>query len=157
VELVPKRLSSKATYLTTQLAGHAQRLASEAFARAGARSYHYRVLAALAEIGPASQADLGRRVHMDRSDVVAAVTELASLGHLRREPDQADRRRNIVHLTDAGRRQLRRLDQELDRAQEIFLGPLAADDRTRYHAMLTTLLAHHGSAARAESPSRDGG
>src|SRR5439155_6753872 len=39
---------------------HAHRLLTAAFASAGSRGYHYRLLAALREYGPASQARLGR-------------------------------------------------------------------------------------------------
>jgi hypothetical protein len=40
------------------------------------------VLAALAEFGPVSQAELGRRAQMDRSDVTAAAGERATLAAL---------------------------------------------------------------------------
>jgi DNA-binding MarR family transcriptional regulator len=139
----PGRLRAKATYLTTQVAAHAHRLAGDAFARAGARGYHYRLLAALDEHGPQSQAELGRGVQVDRSDVVAAVNELEALGHVERRADPTDARRKIVHLTAAGRRQLRRLDRELAAAQERFLAPLDEAERTAYQATLTTLLDHH--------------
>lgn len=141
----PRRLNSKPTYLTTQLATYARRLVTEAFANADARGYHYRLLAALDEFGPESQAELGRGVSMDRSDVVAAVNELEALGQVERRLDRADGRRKIIHLTPVGRRQLRRLDRELARAQELFMAPLADDDRATYRAMLTTLLEHHGT------------
>ena len=139
----PARLTAKPSWLLTQLAVHAHRLASEGFAAADARGYHFRILAALAEFGAASQADLGRRCHMDRSDVVAAINELAERGFVERAPDPGDRRRNIVSLTRAGERQLRRLDQALDQAQDELLGPLTADDRQTLTGLLTRLLRHH--------------
>jgi DNA-binding MarR family transcriptional regulator len=145
VEDVPERLQAKPSWLLTQLAVHAHRLASDGFAEAGARGYHYRILAALHEFGPASQAELGRRGAMDRSDVVAAINELAEQGFVERTPDPDDRRRNIVTLTNAGQRQLRRLDVALDKAQDILLGPLAAEDRRTLTDLLTRLLAHHRS------------
>lgn len=141
----PDRLASKPSYLTTQLARHVQRMVSEAFDEVDARGYHYRLLAALDEVGPTSQADLGRRVDVDRSDVVAAVNELVAAGQVERAPDPADGRRNVISLTPAGRRQLRRLDGALDRTQERFLAPLSAADRKRYTALVRTLLAHHES------------
>jgi DNA-binding MarR family transcriptional regulator len=145
VEDVPERLQAKPSWLLTQLAVHAHRLASDGFAEVGARGYHYRILAALHEFGPASQAELGRRGAMDRSDVVAAINELAEQGFVERTPDPDDRRRNIVTLTNAGQRQLRRLDVALDKAQDILLGPLAAEDRRTLTDLLTRLLAHHRS------------
>jgi MarR family transcriptional regulator, lower aerobic nicotinate degradation pathway regulator len=143
VEDVPERLQAKPSWLLTQLAVHAHRLASDGFAEVGARGYHYRILAALHEFGPASQAELGRRGTMDRSDVVAAINELAGQGFVERAPDPDDRRRNIVTLTNAGQRQLRRLDVALDKAQDDLLGPLAAEERQTLTDLLTRLLAHH--------------
>jgi DNA-binding MarR family transcriptional regulator len=143
VEDVPERLQAKPSWLLTQLAVHAHRLASDGFAEVGARGYHYRILAALHEFGPASQAELGRRGTMDRSDVVAAINELAGQGFVERAPDPDDRRRNIVTLTNAGQRQLRRLDVALDKAQDDLLGPLAAAERQTLTDLLLRLLAHH--------------
>ncbi|MGP4098360.1 MarR family winged helix-turn-helix transcriptional regulator [Nonomuraea sp. KM90] len=143
MEETPARLTAKPSWLLTQLAMHAHRLASDGFAEAGARGYHYRILAALDEFGVASQAELGRRCNMDRSDVVAAINELAGQGLVERTPDPGDRRRNMVSLTEAGDRQLGRLDRALDRVQDDLLGPLPAEDRQTLTRLLTRLLTHH--------------
>jgi len=145
----PERLASKPSYLTTQLARHVQRMVSEAFEETGARGYHYRLLATLDEVGPTSQAELGRRADMDRSDVVAAVNELVAAGQVGRAPDPADARRNVISLTPAGRRQLQRLDRALERTQDRFLAPLTGRDRERYAALVRTLLDHHESITTA--------
>ncbi|WP_434448019.1 MarR family winged helix-turn-helix transcriptional regulator [Lentzea sp. E54] len=146
MEQTPARLAGRPSWLLTQLAVHAHRLASEGFSEAGARGYHYRVLAALDEFGVASQAELGRRCNMDRSDVVAAVTELAERGFVERTQDPDDRRRNLVTLTEAGEEQLRRLDAALDQTQDDLLGPLAPQDRQALTRLLGVLLAHHQRA-----------
>ncbi|CAM4235611.1 MarR family winged helix-turn-helix transcriptional regulator [Kibdelosporangium persicum] len=139
---IPERLVTKPSFLITQLAVHARRIVSDGFAEAGARGYHYRILAALDEFGPASQIDLGRRGGVDRSDVVAAVNELTAQGYVERTPDPDDRRRNVVSLTKAGARQLRRMDQVLDAVQDNLLAPLDSDERATLTALLTRLLAH---------------
>ncbi|MGC4790610.1 MarR family winged helix-turn-helix transcriptional regulator [Micromonospora sp. DT178] len=146
MEPTPDRLATKASWLITQTAVHARRFVSQGFAAAGARGYHYRVLAALREFGPASQAELGRRCRMDRSDVVAAVTELEGEGFVGRSADPADRRRNIVTITEAGVRQLRRLDRALDDVQDELLAPLSATERQALVALLGKVLDHHGGA-----------
>ncbi len=143
VDKAPARLTAKPSWLLTQLAVHAHRLASDGFGEVGARGYHYRILAALDEFGAGSQADLGRRCSMDRSDVVAAINELAGQGFVERKPDPEDRRRNIVTLTEAGDRQLRRMDRALDKVQDDLLRPLSAGDREDLTRLLTRLLAHH--------------
>lgn len=139
----PSRLSSLPSWLLTQLATHAHRLASVGFAGAGARGYHYRLLAALREFGPASQAELGRRCNIDRSDVVSAVNELAAAGFVARSPDPVDRRRNVVEITPAGTRQADRLDVAVDGVQDELLAPLSAAERRQLTALLRRLLDHH--------------
>ena len=106
------------------------------------RWQNYRLLAALEEFGPASQAALGRRTSIDRSDVVAALNELADDRLIQRSPDPDDGRRNVITITAAGRKQLRRLDQVLAGIQEKLLAPLSAADRTRLVALLNRLLEH---------------
>jgi len=66
-----------------------------------------RVLRVVAESGPTSQARLSSRAGMNRSDVVVAVNDLVARGMIKRKPDPADRRRNIVTITPAGRAHLR--------------------------------------------------
>lgn len=140
---MPARLTDKPSWLLTQLSVYAHRFATEAFAAAGARGYHYRILAALDEFGVASQAEIGRRCNMDRSDVVAAINELAEPGFVERTPDPGDRRRNLISLTEAGSGQLARLDRDLDRVQEELLGPLSDRDRQTLARLLTRLFTHH--------------
>lgn len=145
MEGVPERLTAKPSWLLTQLALHARRLASDGFAEAGARAYHYRILATLHEFGTSSQAELARRGGMDRSDVVAAINELAEQGFVERTPDPDDRRRNLVILTEAGDRQLRRMDRTLDTVQDRLLAPLSTGDRQTLTRLLDRLLTHHMS------------
>ncbi len=136
----PERLSSKPTFLVTQAATVAHRLASEAFERVGARGYEYRVLAVLDEVGPCTQADLGRAARMDRSDVATTLDALETGRLVRREPDPADRRRKLVTITAAGRRRLRAIEAELEVAQDRFTASLSSRDRDRLVALLTTIL-----------------
>src|SRR3954447_11562418 len=107
----PARLRDAASWLINLVSAHSHRLVADGFAAAGARGYHYRLLATLDEYGPSSQADLGRRAGIDRSDVVAALNELAAKNLIDRSPDPSDRRRNIVTMTPDGSRHLDELDK----------------------------------------------
>ena len=140
----PARLYSRATWLMGQTSNQGHRLIGERMHAAGvpSRSY-YSLLAALAESGPTSQADLGRRIGLDRSDVTAAVTDLEGHGYLRRASDPADRRRNLVSITERGETFLGELDKELDAAQEELLAPLSPDERKALTGMLSRLVEHH--------------
>lgn len=141
----PARLRTQASWLLNQVSVPANRLVSDGLAERGTRRYHYSLLAALDDAGPSSQAELSRRTGIDRSDMVAAVNELAGQGHVERAADPADRRRNLVTMTPAGRRRLTELDRLLAGVQDRILEPLSAGERTQLIALLTRLVDHHAS------------
>ncbi|MCP3802607.1 MarR family transcriptional regulator [Allokutzneria sp. A3M-2-11 16] len=143
MEQTPARLLALPSWLLTQTAAHTHRLVLDGLAEAGARGHHYRVLATLEEFGPASQATVGRHAGIHLSDVVAALNELAEQGLVERSPDPEDRRRNVVTITATGRRQLKKLDKRLAKAQEELLAPLSPDEREQLTLMLARLLEHH--------------
>jgi DNA-binding MarR family transcriptional regulator len=134
-----RRVAGRPTWLLSRANARSQGLLAEAFAAEGVRGYHFRLLAALDEHGPASQADLGRSTGIDRSDVVATLNDLVAGGLARREPDPDDRRRNTVTITAAGRRALERLDAVLDEVQAAVLAPLTADQRKTFVRLLAKL------------------
>ncbi len=151
------RFTGLPSWLLTQSAVHASRLISDGLAALDARGYHYRVLATLAQFGPASQASLGRRSGIHLSDLVATINELAERELVERAPDPADRRRNIITITTAGRRQLRRLDRQVTRVQDDLLAPLSPAERDQLVRLLTRLLAYHSAATVDGAPSRPAG
>ncbi|UVS79766.1 MarR family winged helix-turn-helix transcriptional regulator [Actinokineospora sp. UTMC 2448] len=140
------------SWLLTQTAGHAHRLVGDGFSAVGARGYHYRLLATLEEFGPASQAALGRRSGIHLSDMVAAINELADRDLVERAPDPADRRRNIISLTTAGKRQLRRLEKQLAETQDELLAPLSLKERGHLTDLLSKLLDHHNHRTVTPEP-----
>lgn len=142
-EQTPSALTQLPSWLLTQSAAQAQRIVNDTFAAAGARAYHFRLLATLVEFGPASQAALGRRSCIDRSDVVAALNELEADRYVERTPDPDDGRRNIITITTTGRRHYKRLTTVVGKAQDEIFAPLSATDRTRLTAILGKLLTHH--------------
>lgn len=151
----PARMRNLPSWLLTQSATHAHRLVHDGLAEIDARGYHYRLLATLAEYGPASQAELGRHSGIHTSDLVSTINELADGGFVRREPDPEDRRRNVVSLTTDGRKRLRRLDRTLGRVQQTLLAPLAPDEREQLRRLLTQLLDHHTRQRSPDSPDRE--
>ncbi|HEY7071677.1 MAG TPA: MarR family transcriptional regulator [Acidimicrobiales bacterium] len=144
--VAPARVRAKTSWLLNQAALPANRLVAEALAAEDGRRYHYVLLAALDDGGPASQADLSRRTTIDRSDIVAALNDLAGRGLVERSPDPADRRRNVITLTTAGRRHLHKLDRLLDQAQDDLLAPLSPVERRRLVDLLTRIVDHHARA-----------
>ena len=138
VDRVPERMRERPTWLISRAYARANGLLQDGFAQGGGglRGYHYRLLAALDEWGPASQAALGRGTGIDRSDVTAALVDLEERGLVRRDVNQADRRRNIVSITPAGASRLEALDVVLDEIQERLLAPLSEDERRQFLALM---------------------
>jgi DNA-binding MarR family transcriptional regulator len=137
----PARLQDRPTWLISRAYGRSHGLLNDGFAASGAglRSYHYRLLAALEEWGPVGQADLGRSTSVDRSDVVALLGELEQRGLIERTVNPDNRRRNIVSITSAGRKQLRALDHVVDEIQERVLAPLSPTERRQLTKLLRKL------------------
>ncbi|MDX6701415.1 MAG: MarR family transcriptional regulator, lower aerobic nicotinate degradation pathway regulator [Baekduia sp.] len=150
-DAMPSRIREMPTWLISRAYAYSHRLLADGFATAGVRGHHYRVLAALEELGPASQAELGRRTGIDRSDVVAVLNDLAARGLIERSPDPADRRRNIITMTPAGGEELGTLDEILAAVQEQVLTPLSAAERKQLVGLLARLLEHDAQASRTAS------
>jgi MarR family transcriptional regulator, lower aerobic nicotinate degradation pathway regulator len=142
----PARLKDRPTWLISRAYARSSGLLNAGFEAhgSGLRSYHYRLLAALDEWGPASQADLGRSTGIDRSDVTAALAELESRNLIERTVDPAHKRRNIVTLTPEGVEQLRDLDTVIDAIQDELLAPLTATQRRQFITLMSRLLDDSG-------------
>ncbi|WP_250034765.1 MarR family winged helix-turn-helix transcriptional regulator [Paractinoplanes maris] len=140
-----ERLRTLRTRLLSLAAVHADRRVTEELAGAGARKWHYAVLATLDEFGPASQSRLSDRTRVYRSDLVAVLNELSGRGQIERAPDPADKRRNLVRITAAGRRQLHTLDQLLAAVDDDVFAPLTPAQRAQLTDLLTILVDHHGN------------
>ena len=146
----PARVKDRPTWLISRTFARSSGLLAAGFEShgRGLRSYHYRLLAALDEWGPASQADLGRGTGIDRSDVTAALSELESRGSSSGLSTPGTGR-NIVTITPAGAEQLLELDTVIDGVQERVLKPLTHAQRRQFTALMAKLL-----AAEDESPKR---
>jgi MarR family transcriptional regulator, lower aerobic nicotinate degradation pathway regulator len=103
----------------------------------------FAVLAALEEYGSLSQADLGRRLGLDRNEVSGIVTRLQRDQRIDRQVDPANRRRNVVTLTEAGQRLLEEIQRHADAAQDDLLTGLDAAERRQLNALLAKLLGSH--------------
>ncbi|MFF0487973.1 MarR family winged helix-turn-helix transcriptional regulator [Nocardia sp. NPDC004068] len=136
----PARLRDKPTWLISKTAARAHRLIGEAMAEIDGRAYHFAILAALDEFGPASQTRIGQRCGIDQSDMHAMLAELTDQGHVSRAPDPADRRRNLITLTRSGRKRLEKLDASLTAVQADLLAPLSAAERKRLADLLIRVL-----------------
>jgi MarR family transcriptional regulator, lower aerobic nicotinate degradation pathway regulator len=140
-----KRVADRPTWLLSRAYARSHNVLNEAFAAEGVRGYHFRLLAALDQYGPTSQADLGRHTGIDRSDVVATVNDLVTRGLVQRKPDPVDRRRNVITITKRGVATLERLDAVLDDVQDTVLAALTANERKTFVRLLAKVIDEHGA------------
>ncbi|MFI6482724.1 MarR family winged helix-turn-helix transcriptional regulator [Nonomuraea sp. NPDC050663] len=139
----PARLRQLPSRLLNIAAAHADRLVTAGLGAEDARKWHYAVLVALSDGGPASQAALSDRTGIYRSDLVAVINELEERGFVERTPDPDDRRRNVVTVTATGRGWLERLERVLEGLQEEVLAPLSEEERRVLVGLLARLVEHH--------------
>ena len=139
-ERPPQRLLDTPSWLLTQIATDAGRRTREVFEDLGAGRYHYAILCAAEEFGPCSQADIGRRLQIDRKDVANRVLELEKEGCLERRSDPEDPRRNLVRLTTQGEARLIQIQDRLREAQDDLLAKLEPANRATFIAALQTIL-----------------
>jgi DNA-binding MarR family transcriptional regulator len=153
----PARLRTLPTRLLNHAGMYAERLVNDAMAQVDARKWHYAVLVSLQEYGPMSQATLSRRTGMYRSDLVGLINELADGSYVERAPDPADRRRNVITITQQGRRRLRQLEKVVAAIEEDLLAPLTQAEREQLIRTLTRIVdnqARKGSITLGESHRR---
>ena len=134
----PARLRTLVSWQASKISTIGARLTS-AYMPLGSRA-EFAVLAALEEYGELSQAELGRRLGLDRNDVNSILNRLQERSLVDRHPNPHDRRRNIVTITPPGKEELGRLQQHAEQVQGELLRSLTADERLLLHRLLAKVL-----------------
>ena len=116
-ERFPAELVSSTIFLLKRLGMSAKEQSHGAFDDAGLHPYHHAILAVL--------------------------DELEDAGLVSRQRDQADRRRQIVQMTPAGRKMLDKLRRLSAHVEDDFLAALSDKEREQFHALLLKLAEHH--------------
>ncbi|MEW1747885.1 MarR family winged helix-turn-helix transcriptional regulator [Streptomyces angustmyceticus] len=135
----PSRIRALPSWLLGRAAARGHRLVADALAAEGMRMMHHAVLSAVGELGPVSQAELGRTLRIDPKDMVAIVNDLQRDGLVTRTPDPHDRRKNAVEISADGRRRLRRTQQLGDEANAELTADLTPAEREQLVALLTRI------------------
>lgn len=89
---------------------------------------------------PESQQQAAGRLGVDRTTMVALLDGLESKGLVARQPDPADRRRNVVVLTDAGRRALKDAKAASNRAERQLLAALSPSEAAQLRDLLSRVV-----------------
>ncbi|MGW1838960.1 MarR family winged helix-turn-helix transcriptional regulator [Streptomyces sp. BBFR2] len=150
----PRRIRALPSWLLGRAAARGHRLVAEALAAEGMRMMHHAVLCAVAELGPVSQAELGRTLGIDPKDMVTAVGDLQRDGLVTRTPDPRDRRKNAVEVSEEGLRRLRRTQRLGDRANAELTAALTPAEREQLIGLLTRIVRPADDAA---AEGKDGG
>ena len=135
----PARVWRLTSWLLHHVNARANRVVADHFGRPGWRM-RYGILAGLDQYGTVSQAELCRRLGIDRGDLVSVLNDLEREGLARRLPDPADSRRNAVVVTPEGKEMLFTLDVLVDEAQDELLQKLTRAERGQLNALLRKLI-----------------
>ncbi|MEO8727694.1 MAG: MarR family transcriptional regulator [Acidobacteriaceae bacterium] len=106
---------------------------------AGMCGSDFGVMEALLHKGPLSVSVLGAKVLLSSGSITTAVDRLERRGLVERGGDASDRRARIVHLTAAGRKLIRRLFKEHERAMEKAVSALGMGERAVLMGLLRKL------------------
>jgi len=143
VDCLPAELLANPLFLLGRLGVAVKARAIEEFDRTGFGPYHYSVLALLEEGARETQASVADTLELDRGTLVGLLDDLEEHGLVERARDRNDRRRYVVGLTPAGRRQLVVFRAILERLEEEFLAPLDEADRAALLDRLSRIASHH--------------
>jgi DNA-binding MarR family transcriptional regulator len=140
---LPRELIASTVFLLGRLGVAVKAQAFEEFEDAGFSPYHYSVLALLDEDERETQATIAQALGVDRSQLVGLLDRLEEHDLIERRRDPSDRRRHVVRLTPAGKRQLSSFRKLAMQIEEDFLAPLEPEARAALHDLLLRIATHH--------------
>ncbi|EHN12996.1 Transcriptional regulator MarR family [Patulibacter medicamentivorans] len=130
------QLSVRLTYLLKRAQLGLDGLHEELLGPLGVNHRELAVLLLLDAREPESQQQVAGRLGVDRTTMVALIDGLEGKGLVARRPDAADRRRNVIALTGAGRKTLRRATRASDEAEGRLLDGLDEVEAAQLRALL---------------------
>jgi DNA-binding MarR family transcriptional regulator len=139
VTYAPESIRTLPSWLLGRAAARGHRLVAEALATEGMRMMHHAVLATVAELGPISQAELGRVLNVDPKEIAALAADLLRDGLIDRTRDPRDRRRNAVSLSGKGQVTLVRTRKLGDEANDRLTSGLSPGEKAQLRRLLGKL------------------
>jgi len=139
IHAVARELAASSGFLLARLGFGFKAKAMAAADDAGVEVYDYSVLAILDEGVRATQATIADALTIDPSRLVAVLDSLEQRDLVVRQRDPHDRRRHVVSITAAGRKELARLRAMVQGLEEQFFAPLDHASRATLHELLVRL------------------
>jgi DNA-binding MarR family transcriptional regulator len=136
-------LEAAAAYLLARLGQRQSAQFTTALEPHGLRPRHFQVLNVIALAAGISQQELGRRLGLDPSGMVATLDDLEERGFVERRRDPADRRRYQLHLTDTGAVKLSDARGSAQQVAQELLSPLSKQQRRQLHELLARVAGEH--------------
>jgi MarR family transcriptional regulator, lower aerobic nicotinate degradation pathway regulator len=133
---LPAELVASTGFLLSRLGISLKTGTMDEFERAGFSGYHYAILALLDEGARKTQGAIADALRYDPSQLVALLDGLEERGLVARRRDPDDRRRHVVTLTPAGRKQLAAFRKLVRKLEDEFLSPLDEEERATLHDLL---------------------
>ena len=140
---LPEELVASGLFLLKRLGMAAKEQSLDAYEEAGLHPYHHAILAALDAGTHETQASIADALGYDKGQLVGLLDELEDAGLVERRRDQADRRRHVVQMTPAGRKQLDRLRRLSAKLEDDFMSSLNDEQRRQLHTLLLDLAEQH--------------
>jgi DNA-binding MarR family transcriptional regulator len=98
------------------------------------------ILLSIADFEAASQQQIAERLGIDRTTMVARIDALEVKGIVSRQPDPDDRRRNVVTLTEPGRKTVTAATAASDTAERDFLSDLSVAEVKQLRDLLVRIV-----------------
>lgn len=136
----PDPVLTSAGYLLLKAGHHIGQEFDAALARLGLSGREFLVLSFVGADEDLSQQELSERLGLDPTLVVGLVDALEERGWMTRTRAPADRRRNVLRLTAAGRNAHARAVRAAGEAEDGFLEPLGPGDRATLRALLDAVM-----------------
>jgi DNA-binding MarR family transcriptional regulator len=140
---LPEELVASSLFLIKRLGMAAKEQSLDAYEEAGLHPYHFAILAALDRGAHETQGAIADALGYDKGQLVGLLDELEDVGLIERRRDPADRRRHVVQMTPAGKKQLERLRRLSAQVEDDFLSSLSESEREQLHDLLLRLSEQH--------------
>jgi DNA-binding MarR family transcriptional regulator len=138
-----KRIGSTA-FLLAQVGAHAAAQFGDRMMKLHLTRPHAGILRLIGLSPGLSQQELGRRLSILPSRLVALLDELQERGLIERRPDPQDRRTYALHLTAAGRSATEQIGRIAREHGDAICASLNAEERQQLHALLSRIADQQG-------------